>query len=284
MDTKHDLQTKRRSLRIFGKNFSLNGAMQSDTAPLIVNSAGLQSSPPIFHTQAKKGRVDYYLLYLTEGKMPLSFGDRQTLLHPGSFVIIPPGCPYDYYTDPGQPVSYFFVHFTGFWASQYLEQYGFRNLPCCIDLPISSDVLQKFQNLLYSFVPQKSFLDAELAARADSLLRALARLVKGERSPERIGRSLDYINRHYSEDIRISELAKLEFLSTSRYIAVFRELMGIPPAQYIIKVRLNTACVLLRESPYTVSEIASMVGYPEPHYFNSLFKRHIGIAPGEYRK
>lgn len=284
MDTKNDAQAKRRSLRIFGKNFSLNGAMRSDAAPLIVNSAGLQSSPPIFHTSAKNGRVDYYLLYLTEGEMPLSFGGRQTLLHPGSFVIIPPNCPYDYHTAPGLPVSYFFVHFTGFWASHYLEQYGFSSLPHCTDLPVSDDVLQKFQNLLYSFVPQKSFLDAELAARTDSLLRALARLIKGEQSPERIGRSLGYINRHYSEDIRISELARMEYLSTSRYIAVFRAIMGIPPTQYIIKVRLSAACVLLRESPYTVAEIGSAVGYPEPHYFNSLFKRHIGMTPGEYRK
>lgn len=277
--------THGQSTRMFSNNFSLYGPTESDAAPLIVNSAGCQTSPPEFYTYNPNGRVDYYLLYMTEGRMPF-FCNGQTgeLLTPGSLIIIPPRTPYKYYSEADHPIKYFFVHFTGFYAGEYLKRYGFRDLPFRYDGELNPDIITKFQDLLYSFVAQKSFLNEELAARADSVLRALARTVLREQSPDKISRSLRYINRHYQEDIRISDLAQTEYLSVSRYIAVFREAMGMPPSQYLIRVRLNAACVLLRESDYSVKEIGSMVGYHEPHYFYNLFKRNIGMSPGEYRQ
>lgn len=268
----------------FYNNFSLYGPNVSDSAPLVVNSAGCQSSNPDFQANMSSGRVDYYLLYVIEGNMPFFCCEKSHRLQPGSFVIIPPHCPYRYHSIPGVLVQYFFVHFTGFWAKEYLERYGFKELPYLHHAPLSSDVIARFQSLLQSFAPQKTYLDAELAARTDSLLRALARLVLGAQTPDRISRSLCYIDKHYSQNIQVAELARLEFLSPSRYITIFHEIMGVTPAQYLIRVRLNAACVLLRETSFSSKEIGTMVGYEDPHYFNALFKRHIGTTPGLYRK
>lgn len=268
----------------FYNNFKLYDQNVSTSAPLVVNSAGIIKNNPEFQTNLPNGRVDYYLLYLLEGSMPFSFLEKNYRLLPGSFVIIPPRCAYRYHSIPGSTVKYFFIHFTGFWAKDSLARYGFGELPYLHHAPPCPDVIARFQALLQSFSPQKTFLDAELAARADSLLRALARLVLGAKTPDRINRSLTYIDSHYSQNIQISELAKLEFLSPSRYITIFHEIMGVTPAQYLIRVRLNAACVLLRETSFSGKEIGAMVGYEDPHYFNALFKRHIGMTPGLYRK
>ena len=86
------------------------------------------------------------------------------------------------------------------------------------------------------------------------------------------------------EKISISELARMDSLSVSRYNTVFKDATGTAPIAYLIDTRMNVACELLRDTDMSVKNVGISVGYPDPQFFSKLFKRHVGISPIEYRK
>ncbi len=271
----------------FTNGFNLNDSMESALAPLIVNCAGCHSSDKYFFTNRPQGRDDFYLLYMLEGKLKVKWQDSDfSELKPGSFFFIPPHTPYRYYPSGDNfHLKYLWVHFTGSYAKDVFKQYKISPPPCIYNFELSPDAVIRFQNLFSAFNKNEIFLEAVLASHLDSVLRTLARTVMQTERPEnlKIHRSVSYINTHYHTDLKVPELAKMEFLSISHYITVFKKNMGMPPSQYIIKVRINAACTLLQESGYSIKEIGSMVGYDESHYFYYLFKKHMGVSPGEYR-
>ena len=56
------------------------------------------------------------------------------------------------------------------------------------------------------------------------------------------------------------------------------------PKQYIASIRMANAQMLLENSSYSITEIASFVGYADPLYFGRLFKRELGMTPSQYRR
>ena len=55
------------------------------------------------------------------------------------------------------------------------------------------------------------------------------------------------------------------------------------PFEYLAKVRIGQAKIMLAQEKYTVNEIAQIVGYNDCSYFCSVFKKHEGISPAEFR-
>ncbi|WNS46719.1 helix-turn-helix domain-containing protein [Paenibacillus sp. MMS20-IR301] len=70
-----------------------------------------------------------------------------------------------------------------------------------------------------------------------------------------------------------------------KYISqLFKEVTGVNYSDHLIKVRMDAAAILLKESRYTVDEIAARVGYNSSHSFRRAFKRLTGISPSTYRQ
>ena len=99
-----------------------------------------------------------------------------------------------------------------------------------------------------------------------------------------IDQAINFFNTNYKKDISIEEYAKKCHVSLSWFIRSFKKYTGITPMQYILTARIANAQSLLESSDYTVSEIASVVGYNNPLYFSRIFKKQTGISPIEYRK
>ena len=59
--------------------------------------------------------------------------------------------------------------------------------------------------------------------------------------------------------------------------------MGYSPLAYQTRLRIERAKDLLRNTSLRVSEIAAQIGYQNPMYFSSTFKKHTGMTPLEYR-
>ena len=63
-----------------------------------------------------------------------------------------------------------------------------------------------------------------------------------------------------------------------------KKYIGMNYSEYLTYVRIEAAKQMLTNSDEKISVIASQVGYDDQFYFNRLFKRTVGISPGEYRK
>lgn len=84
--------------------------------------------------------------------------------------------------------------------------------------------------------------------------------------------------------LAMEEYAARAALSTAQFRRVFQRAVGLPPNQYLRKLRMEQAAFLLRSTPGTIEMISYQVGYTEPAFFAKSFKQEMGIAPGAYRR
>jgi AraC-like DNA-binding protein len=63
----------------------------------------------------------------------------------------------------------------------------------------------------------------------------------------------------------------------------FKAVFGQPVYAYLLRVRLAHARRLLRDSSFSIKEIASAVGYAHAGHFSTAFRRSYGVTPGRYR-
>lgn len=93
-----------------------------------------------------------------------------------------------------------------------------------------------------------------------------------------------YIEENYRQELTLNDLANLVYVSPYHLAHVFKEEVGLPPIQYMIYCRIEEAKRLLKHSNLSVREIAAIIGYENPNYFNLLFKKMTGNPPGKFRK
>lgn len=93
-----------------------------------------------------------------------------------------------------------------------------------------------------------------------------------------------YIDSNYNQDITLSQLCSMIYVSKAALTSLFKEVYGISVMQYLTKVRLSQAQFLLRNTDLSITEISIRVGFNNPTYFSEIFSKHIQLTPSEYRK
>jgi len=95
---------------------------------------------------------------------------------------------------------------------------------------------------------------------------------------------LEYIDRHYNENISLTQLANLANMSNQHFCRIFKSTTGKRPVDYINYLRINKAVTFLSESDLNISEVAMAVGFDDSNYFSRLFKKYQKTSPSEMRK
>lgn len=93
-----------------------------------------------------------------------------------------------------------------------------------------------------------------------------------------------YIKDHFTEPIRLKQLADCCNISPNYFHKIFTNALKTTPANYISLLRMNAALPLLLNNEHNIKEIAYKLGFYDDAYFSRVFKNHYGITPGEYRK
>ncbi|MDQ6422275.1 AraC family transcriptional regulator [Paenibacillus sp. LHD-117] len=100
----------------------------------------------------------------------------------------------------------------------------------------------------------------------------------------KISEIVRYINGHYNEPLRLSDLSERFFISPHYLSRMFKEVTGFPFTDYVVLTRVKEAQRLLRETELTVSVIAERVGFDNFSHFGKTFKKVSSVSPREYRK
>lgn len=103
-------------------------------------------------------------------------------------------------------------------------------------------------------------------------------------SPDLSEQAIRYMTENYQHNITIESLAQLLNYSPQYISRKFKEQTGNSPINFLIMLRMDKAQELLLTSDATLQEVAASVGYPDMFYFNRMFKKHVGVAPGQYKK
>ncbi len=98
-----------------------------------------------------------------------------------------------------------------------------------------------------------------------------------------IGRVLDFLGTDGGWELGIGDLAERAGLSEARFKVRFKEEVGIPPGEYLMRRRIEKAKYWLRRSPWRIAEIAKQLCFPTSQYFATVFKRYTGKTPQDWR-
>lgn len=94
----------------------------------------------------------------------------------------------------------------------------------------------------------------------------------------------EYVQKHYSEDMTVTDMAEEIHFSKNYIRTIFKEGTGQTILEYITNYRFERACELLKQPEYKVKDVSSKVGYENTSYFCSVFTKRFGITPNEYRR
>lgn len=108
--------------------------------------------------------------------------------------------------------------------------------------------------------------------------------ISDAKTGNRIMPALEYVQRNYTEDIKVSELAGYCCLSETHFRRLFAHDMNMGPVEYINLIRIQAACDLILKGDYYMEEVAAKVGYQTMSTFNRNFRQILGISPYQWKK
>ena len=94
----------------------------------------------------------------------------------------------------------------------------------------------------------------------------------------------EYLDTNYAETITLDSLTRLTHMNKYYLVHSFTKYTGYSPIQYLNMCRMRMACSLLTTSDFSISSIASLVGFSSQSYFAQAFRKSYGISPIKYRK
>ena len=145
----------------------------------------------------------------------------------------------------------------------------------------------------------KPFNLSVLHARIGNLLKSRERVVKDFKKQlvfeakelnytsmdeDFLQRAIDCVNRHL-DDPNFDQTQFLEEMNTTKstFFRKLKSLTGLTYVSFIRNIRMKAACRIMEEKKHVrISELAYAVGYNDPRYFSSIFKKEIGMQPSEY--
>ncbi|RED63770.1 response regulator [Cohnella lupini] len=93
-----------------------------------------------------------------------------------------------------------------------------------------------------------------------------------------------HVDSHYAEDLTLQNIAERFFLSREYISRKFKQQFQENLSDYIERIRMDKAKLLLMNPQYRIVQIANLVGYKDEKYFSKVFKKLEGLSPNEYRK
>ena len=121
------------------------------------------------------------------------------------------------------------------------------------------------------------------------LYRIFAEMQKDTSMPKlhksKIAPAMEMIHSEFlTRDFSLNELAATCNMGESYFQKLFKEIHGISPKKYIIQLKINHACDLLRLERYTVTQVAELCNFSDIYFFSRQFKEYMGITPTQFIK
>lgn len=104
-----------------------------------------------------------------------------------------------------------------------------------------------------------------------------------DRDTRRVSDVVRWVESRLQDELALDDLAQMACMSRYHFLRTFRSVAGVTPHQYILRRRLQQACVGLRRSGGSITAVAADAGFSDLSTFNRQFKRGVGVTPSAYR-
>lgn len=234
------------------------------------------------------------LYYIRRGECELKIDGHIYHALPGQCYLIPAHTKHSYYHINSNYIEKYWMHFelkTG--DEQALKG---LHLPYLVEVPDeeTASLEAQFQCVFDLAVKTDSASRLQEKGEILKLVSTYIRIAQASgyhSAPESSARAeknipdvIDYMNNHLSEKITVEELAGLLHVHPNYFIRMFKSYMGVPPLNYVNRLRVERAKSLLENTSLPVSAIMERLGFDDISTFSSFFKHYTGYNPSLFRK
>ena len=266
--------------------FSLRSSRrQRERIPLLLRSVGIDHlQEPIRRPQ---GFPTWQIFYGVSGSGEFFVDGLRAILHPGQIAVLAPGVRHGYRSLGGDWV----LHYVGFDGGLCLRMLAVLGLSesevyTMANPSLFLTHLQALEKLAAEREPCHRLCSAELYAMLLDLAEGLHRL-PDSRTQEGEGLEKEiilYLEDHFRDDISLDELSARFHRAPEYLCACFKAATGETIMQYLKRVRVHHAKLLLLERPdESISQVAEACGFHSISYFGKVFRENTGFTPQTYR-
>ena len=238
----------------------------------------------------------YHLLhFVLEGEGTLITAKEILKVHSGQAFFIPAGTNGKYIASLKNPWKYAWVGFYADNGNSFIDLlFGENEI---LDLEISKKELEKGILSIVSVMDKRiqffSIRNFSASLEANSrMMHLFARLLETQGDCKKLTKeeknlardAKNYMDCMYKKDIKIQDVARNLHVHPNYLSTLFRKEYGQSPREYLRKVRMNQAKILLSLTEYSITDISFAVGYTNPFQFSKVFKSCYEISPTQYRK
>ena len=230
------------------------------------------------------------LLYFTEGNASVFCNLCEYEVQKGDILVVN-GKEIHSGNISGKDSVYYCIHVnTAFFGNRIGDEYVIydtliRDATCTelLDEVIARLGQSGFQNAIHV----KQLMYAFFAKLSQSYVRSVLTAADYQREFRKLDtfhRIVQYIDKHYNEEMNVTMLADRFFMSPSYFAHFFKQKAQKSVIQYVNEVRMTHARSFLEREEMSVGEIADCCGFGDFNYFSRKFKEITGMTPTEYRR
>lgn len=193
-----------------------------------------------------------------------------------------------YYSDPADPLHYYWVGFDGAESEQILRHIGFsENLPVT-EINSPERIAECFDRLfVYNGKKDKYLLASGFFMLVSELRECNARKIL-HNADENLNLILyqaeNYIKMNFHKNIKVNDVVNALHIDRSYFSKLFKHRYNVSPHEYILSLRLLTAENLLKSGNYSIDQIISSLNFTDQKVFSKQFKAFFGFPPLKYKK
>jgi len=111
-----------------------------------------------------------------------------------------------------------------------------------------------------------------------------ARIAASQQAQSAIPAVVRYVEQHYNRELTLQDIASHFYLSREYISRKFKQETGENLIDFLCRIRIDKAKLLLANPHFKIAQVAEMVGYADEKYFSKVFKKLTGQSPNQFRK
>ena len=249
--------------------------------PLAASCCGITYPTPNYYIKRSPCQA-FVLEHIISGKGYLVINGKKHTVKAGDTYLLRPTENYEYFADKTTPYHKIWVNFRGPLAFELVTQYDLKET-----IYKDIDITDCFQKLfdLEKISIDLDVINFKVTAIITEMLMLLAESKSKTKTVSNIAISIrNLLDSYISQPFKLELLAKELSTSKTEIIRQFKKSYNVTPYQYLLKIKLDQAKIMLENETHSIVEIAEHLAFNNPYHFSEIFKEKVGLTPTEYRK
>lgn len=245
-----------------------------------------------YYFNPDKGRTlqEYQLVFISEGKgLFQSAHCKETPVTSGSMFLTFPNEWHTYRPDKETGWKQYWIGFKGTNIDNRVKQGILDKNKPLFHVGLEEEIIRIFRLAIATSNEVKPHYQQLLGGLTDYLIGLTYyldknnRLCQHENITEKINTARSIMYENINQALDYTAMAEKLNMSYSSFRKHFKTYTGLSPAQYFLQLKLQQAKILLRTTNRPIKEIAWELDFNSIAYFSTIFKKHMGISPAQYR-